>query len=289
MTGVIAAIYSSFFLAIAQGALKKSYKELAPSVAFAFDAALGLVLWVPLALIVGVSFGQLHVVSGYAVLSAILSEALYFYALSKGQLSITAVLLGSYPIYTILFSHLVNNDHLSALQAIFVAITIVGTLLTYLPSKFNREELRANAAVIWPLVAAIGIGLSDALSKHVIDATEDFTFLFMLAIVQVPVAWIYLKLEKQTLRPTVDILRSNPRELGDAVAGSLFNIVGTGLLWISFSLTIASIASPITATSGAITALLAVIFLDERVTLRAAVGLIFVLLGVAGITTEMGV
>ena len=108
MSGVIAAIYSSFFLALSQASLKKSYRELSPSVAFFFDTIFGLLIWVPLAIFFGINLVFFKEVLLYAILSAILSEALYFYALSKGQLSVTTILIGSYPIYTILFSYLIN-------------------------------------------------------------------------------------------------------------------------------------------------------------------------------------
>jgi len=166
MNGIVAAIYASFFLALAQGALKKSYKEFEPSIAFFFDMIFGLLLWLPLSLYFGIHIGNLSTVLIYAILSAILSEALYFFALSKGQLSITAILLGSYPIYTIIFSYFINHERLTSLQMVFVLITIIGTLLTYLPSKLSFEELKKSGALFWPIIAALGIGLSAFLGTN---------------------------------------------------------------------------------------------------------------------------
>ncbi|KKQ51843.1 hypothetical protein A2865_04440 [Candidatus Woesebacteria bacterium RIFCSPHIGHO2_01_FULL_39_17] len=147
MSGAIAAIYSSFFLALSQASLKKSYRELPPSVAFFFDMVFGVLLWLPLALFFGVNLVFFNEVLIYAIVSAILSEAVVFYALSKGQLSITSILIGSYPIYTILFSFLINRELLTLSQALFVALTIIGTLISYLPSKLSRDELKK--AVLW--------------------------------------------------------------------------------------------------------------------------------------------
>src|SRR3989338_5598806 len=130
MSGVVIAVYASFFMALAQAALKKSYKEFEPSVAFFINALLGVVLWIPLSFYFGVNFASLGQVLIYAIISAVLSEALYFFALSKGQLSITAILIGSYPIYTIIFSYLLNGEILSSGQLLFIGLTIVGTLIT---------------------------------------------------------------------------------------------------------------------------------------------------------------
>lgn len=287
MTGVVAAIYASFFLALAQASLKKSYRELEPSVAFFFDMLFGLALWIPLAFYFGVNFRFFGEVLVYALLSAILSEALYFYALSKGELSITAILIGSYPIYTILFSFLINKEVLTPMQGLFVGLTILGTLFTYLPSKLNLEELKKSGVFVWPVIAAVGIGLSDTLSKRIIDRTGDFTFLLALALMQIPVALIYLHLEKQKISEKLKKIADSADDYKNAIAGSLFSIIGTGLLWISFSKTLASIASPITATSGALVLIFALLFLDEKIRARQLVGILMAFAGIIGIAFQV--
>lgn len=285
MNGIVAAIYASFFLALAQGALKKSYKEFEPSIAFFFDMLFGLLLWIPLSLYFGIHIGNLSTVLIYAILSAILSEALYFFALSKGQLSITAILLGSYPIYTIIFSYFINHERLNSIEMVFVFITIAGTLLTYLPSKLSFEELKKSGALFWPIIAAVGVGLSDSLSKNIINKTNDYSFLFMLSLVQIPVAFTYLRIEKQSFSKNIKRTFHELKNYKQAIFGSFFNVVGTGLLWVSFTKTLASIASPITATSGAVVVLLAIIFLEESLTFKSLIGLILVFLGIMGISS----
>lgn len=284
MSGIVIAVYASFFLALAQASLKKSYKELEPSVAFTFDAILGLLLWVPLAIYFGINLSYIPRVIPYAILSAILSEALYFYALSKGQLSVTSILLGTYPIYTILFSHFINGESLTNIQLLFVGITIFGTLITYIPSKLNYKELLASRAIFWPLIAAIAIGFSDTFSKKIINTTNDYTFLFVLSFIQLPIALIFLRIEKQSIVKNLKRVSKNIYDYKNAIAGSLFNIVGTGFLWISFTKTLASIASPITATSGALVLILALIFLDEKIGLRQILGIILAFIGIIGLS-----
>lgn len=286
MSGIITAVYASFFIALAVASLKKSYRELEPSVAFLFDMLFGLLLWIPLSLYFGVNAGLILKVLPYAILSAILSEALYFYALSKGQLSITSILIGSYPIYTIIFSILINKEVLSSIQGLFIGLTILGTLIVYMPSKLSWSELKKSGALFWPIVAALGIGLSDTLSKRIIDITSDFTFLFVLALVQIPVALIYLKIEKQNIFTNLREVTTKIEEYKNAIAGSLFNIIGTGLLWISFSKILASIASPITATSGVLVLIIAFLFLDEKIGWRQLLGILLVFFGIMGISIQ---
>jgi drug/metabolite transporter (DMT)-like permease len=285
MNGVVAAVYASFFLAISQAALKKSYRELEPSVSFFFDALLSLVIWIPIAVFFGAQISELPQNLIYAIISAILSEALVFYALSKGQLSVTAIIIASYPIYTIIFSYFINGETLNQIQLIFVSITIAGTLLSSLPSKLSKKELWKSGAILWPIIAAFAIGFSDALSKKVIDQTSSFSFLAALALVQIPVALIYLKIEKQKIRKIVKSVRKNVGEFKYPLLGSIFNVIGVALLWLSFENTMASIASPITATSGAILILLTILFMDEKIKLKNLIGITLVFIGIFGISS----
>lgn len=101
MIGIIFALLCAVFIGFSQISLRKSYKEFPPSIAFLFDSIFGLLIWVPLAIFMGVSatvsWGEAIF---FAVVSAILSEAIVFYALSHGELAVTATILTTYPVYT---------------------------------------------------------------------------------------------------------------------------------------------------------------------------------------------
>lgn len=284
MLGVLLAVGSAVFLAVAQVVLRKSYKEFKPSVAFLYDAIFGLILWAPLAVFMGISQDvnwQQAVM--FAVISAILSEALYFYALSHGELAVTATILATYPVYTVIFSYVLNGERLNGLSLMFVGFAIAGTLLASIPQRIREGELRLRKEVMWPFVAAIGIGLSDTISKGYIDQSADFSFLFALAFVQVPVAIAYLRIEGQNIKEALSRTLSELRAYRYALLGGLFNIVGTGLLWLSFSFAPASVASPITGSSGALTVILSRLVFSESIVARKYVGIALAFLGVLGI------
>ena len=284
MTGVILAVFCAIFVAFSQISLRKSFKELSPSVAFFFDAIFGLILWVPLALIMGVSL--VDNIAGalvFAIISAILSEAIVFFALSKGELAITATVLASYPVYTVIFSKIFNNELLSRELIVFIALTIIGSLLASAPKKIKRSELKLRKEVVWPFIAAICIGLSDSLSKGFIDRSGDFSFLFMLGFVQMPVAIAYLRIENQQLIKAIGSTVNKINTYKFAVLGGLFNIIGTGFLWLSFSYAPASIASPITGANGALTVILARYMFAEKLIYRKYLGIILTFIGVVGI------
>ena len=196
--GIIIAIMSAVFMAGMQILLKKSYKELDPSVAFLFDMLFGLVVWIPIGFLFGANLGDVIKCLPYAVISAILSEALVFYALSKGNLSVATVLVSTYPVYTLIFSVLINHEKLTLLQMFLILVTIFGTVLTAFDSDFRLKNMKSLSILI-PLITAVSIGLSDTLTKGIINQTSSFDFLISIAIVQIPVAIIYLLITNQKL------------------------------------------------------------------------------------------
>lgn len=284
MIGVIFAIFSAIFIGFSQTSLRKSYKELSPSVAFLFDSIFGLLIWVPLAVLMGIrsgaDFGQAFV---FAVISAVLSEAIVFYALSRGELAVTATIIATYPVYTVIFSRVLNKEFLSPGIIFFVILAILGSIVASFPDKIIKSKFNLNNAVVWPFIAAICIGLSDTISKGYINRSSDFSFLMMLGFVQIPIALAYLRIEKESLINSIEGVLRKVKDYKFALLGGLFNIVGTGFLWLSFSYAPASIASPITGCNGAFTVLLSKFLLKEKISKIKYLGIALAFIGVIGI------
>ncbi len=224
----------------------------------------------------------------FATISAILSEAIVFYALSHGELAVTATVLATYPVYTVIFSRLLNNEILSLPVTFFVILTIFGSIVASLPEKLIGDSPILRKGILWPFIAAICIGLSDTISKGYINRSNDFSFLFSLGFVQIPVAIAYLRIERQSLVQSVEGVIKKLGNYKFALLGGLFNIVGTGFLWLSFSFAPASIASPITGSNGALTVLLSRLVLKEKIAIRKYVGILLAFVGVVGITIFRG-
>lgn len=282
MVGIIIAILSAVFMTGMQIMLKKSYKELDPSVAFLFDMLFGLVIWIPIGFIFGASFQGIIDCLLYAVISAVLSEALVFYALSKGNLSVSTVLISTYPIYTLLFSLLINNEKLLPVQIILILITIIGTILTAFDSEFKVKNMK-NLSILIPFVTAIAIGISDTLTKGIINSTSSFDFIVAIALVQVPVSLIYLLITRQKLTKIVLDIKDGVKEYKYSIIGSLLNVLGTGCLLISFNYTYASIASPLTAIYTPFVLIYSFVVLKEKINKVNLCGVIMALLGAFGI------
>ena len=260
--GIIFAVLAALSQSILWVALKKSYENLAPSIAFFFDMVLGLLVWVPFSLIVGVDFSHMGEVLIYALISGVLSEAFVFYVFSKGEVSYTSTIFSTYPLFTIFFSVLINHERLSPIQWLLVGVVIFGTLVVSIPEKISRSELAKKSFLIWPLLGALAVGLSDTLSKGIIDKTSAESFLFGLAFAQIPVALGYLRFEKQVI-PKLENIRKQWGIYKFALLGSTMNMLTVLFLWLAFARSPASIASPITASYPGFVILMAIVFLKS--------------------------
>lgn len=277
--GIIFGLLSSVFFAFSYISLKKSYEEFPPSVAFLLDAIFGLIIWIPFALYLGVTSSNIWNVLVWAILSAVLSEAYFFFVLSKGEISITGTLLASYPIYTAIFSRFINDEILSTLQIMAISITIIGTIIVSTENNFKFKDFNKKGFVLWALSGSLAIGLSDSLSKNAIDRISMQDFLFALALVQLPIALIYLKLEKQSIRYVTKAIKDY-RKYKFPIFGSLLNVIGVLLLWLAFKNTLASIASPLTAIYPVLLVILAYYLLKEEIQKKDYYGIALVAIGV---------
>lgn len=282
MIGILIAIISAVFMSAMQILLKKSYKELDPSVAFFFDAMFGVLIWIPVGFIFGATIDGIINCLWYAIISAILSEALVFFALSKGDLSVATVMISTYPIYTLLFSRYINNEILSKEQLIFIILTILGTVLTCFDKEFKIKKLKKLTMII-PIITAIAIGISDTLTKKIINDTSSYSFLVAIAIVQIPVALIYLKVAKQKFTNIFKELKDGMKEYKYSIWGSLLNVLGTGCLLVSFNYGMASIVSPLTAIYTPIVLIYSFAILKEKINRVNLIGIIAALIGTFGI------
>ncbi len=280
--GVILAICTALLLGTSNIFLKKSFKDFPPSISFFILSLYSMLTWAPLGLILGIDFNQWLLGAVVGILSAIFGQLIYVYVLEKGELSITATLIASFPIYTILFSVLFNKEHLTTLSLLFIALAILGTLIVSLPEKFNKSELKKISFIVWAIFAAICIGASDTLTKFYINKTTVGSFLFYVAIAQFLVSFIYLRMEKQPLSQFKEFVKRFG-EYKNAFIGSLFIATATMFLFLSFNFTLASIASPIAGTAPVITIFLALIFLKDKITLKNWIGLLLVLVSIIGI------
>jgi transporter family protein len=280
--GIIFAVLSAGITGLANLLLKKSFKDFPPSVSFFIFAAFSVLLWAPVGLLLGVNFH--NIVFGFSVglMSAVLAQGIYIYVLEKGELSITGTILGSFAVYTIIFSIVFNNERPSSATLLLIITTIIGTIIVSLPNKVNINELKKIRYILWAVFAAICIGASDTITKFYITKISVGSFLFYASFAQIVVSIIYLRIEKESLNQ-FKIIHKKIGEYKFSLIGSILISISTLFLFVSFNFLLASIASPIAASAPIITFILALIFLKEKVTIKNLLGLAIVLASIIGL------
>jgi drug/metabolite transporter (DMT)-like permease len=280
--GIILALLSCILISAANILLKKSFKDFPPSISFFIFSVLSVLIWAPVGIILGVQFNQIFFGIFVGLMSAILGQAIYMYVLEKGEVSITATILSSFSIYTIIFSMIFNHERPGLLTLLFIALTVVGTCIVSLPERIKERDLQKINIILWAVFAAVCIGAADTLTKFYINQASVGSFLFYVAFAQLFVSFIYLRIDKQPLKQFQDFFH----KLNDykfALLGCLFIVFATMFLFLSFNFTLASIASPIAASSPIITVILAVVFLKEKITPKNWLGLLLLLISIIAI------
>ncbi len=279
--GIYYAIITSLLQGVGYSLLKKSFDELPSSISFMIETIFGLVLWIGYSLITGIEVDKLPIVFLYAFISAVLSEAFVFYALSKGDMNITRTIFSTYPIFTMLLSYIFLREELSLAVILFILVTIMGILVLALPEKFSKNELKKKVYILWPLAAAIAVGISDTLSKNVLSEVNSSIFLFCLAICQIPVSIGYIYLERSSSE--LKNVMNNIKTYRATILSSLTISASMIFFWLAYENTFASIASPITATNTLFVLIISMIFMRYRPGKIEVGGILVTIAGIIGV------
>lgn len=288
--GIILGITTALFQGLSYIFMRRSLVEFPESIAFLMNAITGVFIWIPFALLTNGVWGDVLYVLPFALLSAVLSEAFVFYATARGDTIITGVLFSTYPIFTIFLAYLFLQERLLFIAWIALGLLILGTLIISSPS---RQELLKDQIphwklhlIAWPLVAAIAVALSDVIGKNIIDKTSAGTFLIALAIAEIPVSIIFLKLQKQKLNHLTSLVRDF-NSYKYAFFSGLLSTLAVLAFWFTFELLPASVASPLTALSPLFIFVLGIAFLKEKITLKNSVGLLIVTTGILLLSSNL--
>lgn len=278
MTWLIFALASALLFGIAQVFAKKGLATISPLWNCLIDAAISFLIYIPLALFLGVTFAF----TPYHFLLLLCITALYlfiYYAIEKAQVSISGTIFASYPVVTVMLSYLFLNEAIRPLQ--FVAIIFI--LLGGICISFQTETVTKIKATFkknwlaWALFGAVTTGVGDFLAKvalHDLDI-HSYIFLFGLAFpFSVCLFWLF---------------DTKGRKLPQKISFSSlqYTLIGTiglslGVLAISYAFAYgpASLVSVVSTTYLAIMIILAKLFLRETITRNQLIGIILTFLGV---------
>lgn len=260
--GILFALLYASIAGLGKVFLKKSQKDFPPSVSFFLETITGIFVWIPYGISTGIDFDEIVASFHIVLLGAILSEAYIFYIYSKGEISIIATVFSSFSIYTILFSIFLLGERLTLPELIAIGIVTSGVIFISLPNK-TKSFFTHIAPILWGTSGAIAVGFADTLGKSVVDEISAGSFLFSLAIAQIPVSLLYLKLEKQSPLLIFKLKNEFSKYKFSLVSAVLIGIAQL-FFWLSFEFANASIASPVATSTAMFTVFFSYIILHEK-------------------------
>jgi drug/metabolite transporter (DMT)-like permease len=258
--------------------VKKGYAGVSPLWYNILNNLLALVVWLPAAMALS---GFRLPLPPWWILLVILSAALlyqvFYYSMSKGQVSLTGTIIAGYPLFTILLTHLFLGERLAGWQYGGVALLLAGGVLVALPRRLEPGAARDLSWALWGLLGAASIGTGDFLSKLSVNRVGPYANLFFLAILNNATSGLNYLLDRKNRQPP----RFASRSFLFSMLGIVVHLLGALGFLVAFGFGPASLVSSVSSIYPVLLALLAVIFLRERITWRHAGGIAAI---VAGLT-----
>lgn len=256
---------------------KKGFENISPLWTNIISGIAAVFIFIPTALLFGnINFSQ--VTMGLWILALLVSAAyyMYFYAVSKGEVSLTATIISGYPLSTILLSHLFLSERLSSFQLGAVLIIITSIVLIAMPDRVSDKIIKDRSWVWWGVASALIIGSGDFLSKFIINKIGSFSYLIMLAIAYQVISILNYLIDPNGRRlPEFKLKKFIP-----TLVGAFSLVLGTNLFFIAMGKNLASLVVPISSVYPVITVTLGIIFLKERISFKQGFGIAGVILGV---------
>jgi drug/metabolite transporter (DMT)-like permease len=258
--------------------VKKGFSGVTPLWNNILNNLLAVVIWMPAAL----ALNGFHMpLPPWRILLTILGAAaiyqIFYYSLSKGQVSLTGAIIAGYPLFTILLSHLFLGERLAGWQYGGVALLLAGGMVIALPRRVAPGAVRDLSWVLWGALGAASIGTGDFLSKFSVTRIGPYANLFFLAILNNAASGFNYLVDRENR--AVPRFASHPFLF--SILGIVIHLLGALSYLIAFGFGPASLVSSVSSIYPALLALLAVLFLRESISWRQAGGIGAVIAGLA--------
>ena len=278
---ITAAVFSAVFAGITAILAKCGIRKTNSDLATAMRTAVVLAFSIIMVLIVG-SFGTVFQISGrswlFLVLSGLATGAswiCYFKALSMGDVNKVIPIDKSSVILTVLFAIVIFGETESlAVKLIGTALIGAGTFLM-IEKKAVTKEANGMGWLVYAVLSAVFAALTSVLAKLGISGVESNLGTVIRTAVVLLMAWIivFIKGEHKGIK-SID-----RRELVFIVLSGL----ATGASWLCYYYAVQngvlSVVVPIDKMSILITVLFSLLFLKEKLSVKAAIGLALMCVG----------
>lgn len=252
--------------------LKLSYLQSSFQNFFIIESLFGFLLWGIYGIVNGANFNTVLSLLPIALISALLSEFFIFYIYSKGDLNVIESIFSTYPLFTIFFSHLLLGEVLS--ERFIPALTLIVGGIVLISFKTSIKNILNNKSAAWAIAGAIAVGISDTISKASIGDFSSYEFLFALGISQIVLSFIlivFMKRKQAQFKIEFD---------KKTLVGAFLIALSMIFFWETYNSTLASIASPLTASVVVFIVILSRVILKEKIALKNYIGMFLTIFGV---------
>jgi len=248
------------FWGTAQVFVKKGMARLAPPDAYFVGGVCGLPILISYALFRGIHLTRDPLIF-LACLYIVISYLIYYSGIYRGKLSISATIISTYPMVTVILAFLFLSERIRPHQIIAIIAIVGGT--AFLARSVDEDKtgtsLRPGTWIIMlPLAAALAIGTGDILTKlvithHGIDDLLVYTSVFQLLLAT------GIKIGKEGRNFSLGVFRVRP-----AVAGSVLLTCGSLFFYEALNSGEVSLVIPLSSAYAPLTVLLSVFLLHEK-------------------------
>ena len=234
----------------------------------------GFTIYVPYAYSQGFNLQNVKLFD-FLILAFVASTYLfYFYIALMSQISLTGTIWACYPVTTIIFSVIFLGEKVTPTQILVSLVILFGVALIGLPEKLKDFKFERW---FWLAVAASAVvGFADFLAKSVINNTALGDYFLVYAFATVPGMFMaYLIDKKGRVLPKLSV-----KIWFMVIVGAILLELGNVFFFTAFSFGPASLVSPVVSSYQAITVVLALIFLKEKLRKVQAVGVALAVLGI---------
>lgn len=274
-TWLLLSLASAFVFALSQVFSKKGLQHISPLWNNIFFSTAALIIWVPFSL-----FSKTPITFPSPVLLGILFLAgacymLFYYAIEKGDISLTGSLSAVYPVSTVILSYIFLHERIVLFQQIGIIIALIGVVVISIPPQNLAYAISKHKTwVVWGIVSALINGTGDFFVKIAINTMGEYSQMLFLAVCLLGVSAMNYAVDKKGRKlPKLSVTKLLPSFLG-----VISSAVGFVLFFTALHVGKASLVAPATSIYPGIIVLLAFLFLQERITLRQLVG-IFIIMG----------
>ena len=274
------ALSAAVFWAVGAVLVKRGFTAVAPLWNNIINNILALVMWIPAVLILSrfrIRIPPLRIL--LVILAASILFQMFYYSLSRGQVSLTGTVIAIYPMITIILSHLFLGERLFPLQYVAVAFILAGGVAVAFPNRSQALYTGGLSWLAWGLAGAVCLGTGDFLSKLSINRIGSHSHIFFLSLMALGLSGFNYLIDKPN-RPAPRIFA---RSFLPTFLGILLHLAGALCFMLAFDYGPISLISPVSSVYPALLAVLAVKFLKDRVSPIQGIGIGIITAGLVAI------